>query len=331
MFQISFRAMGCQMKAMVDSESVHAAAALREVPRWFAAWERCLSRFREDSELSLLNHSDGRWMRVSPTMWEVLRAALLAAQLSEGLVVPTVLPALEAAGYDRPFEELLRGTPEAADEDEVETREVGSWPWAAIQLDLKRRMVKLPEGVRLDLGGIAKGWAADQAVRRLKPYGPALVDAGGDIAVSGPMANGEPWPIGVADPRSAPRSVLEDPPLLGILRVARGGVATSGRDVRRWRRGAEEQHHLIDPRTGRPARTDVLAVTVVAPTAYEAEIAAKVVFLRGSREGVAWLEERPGFAGLIVRHDGEILWSSRWSMEPAGAVPTSGQGGPDGA
>ncbi|WP_448591753.1 FAD:protein FMN transferase [Thermoflexus hugenholtzii] len=329
MFQISFRAMGCQMKAMVDSESIHAAGALREVPRWFAAWERCLSRFREDSELSVLNRSDGRWMRVSPTMWEVLRAALLAVQLSEGLVVPTVLPALEAAGYDRSFEQVLREGQRTG--DGVEAWEVESCAWTSIQLNPERRAVKLPKGVRLDLGGIAKGWAADQAVRRLKPYGPALVDAGGDIAVSGPMANGEPWPIGVADPRSASWNLLEDPPLLGILRVARGGVATSGRDVRRWRRGDEEQHHLIDPRTGRPARTDVLAVTVVAPTAYEAEIAAKVVFLRGSQEGLAWLEKRPGFAGLVVRHDGEILWSSRWSMEPVGAVRTSRREGPNGA
>ncbi len=318
MFSISFRAMGCQMKAMVDSESIHAAAALQEVPRWFASWERRLSRFREDSELQRLNNRTGDWVQVSPTMWRVLRAALLAAQLSEGLVVPTVLPALEAAGYDRSFERVCQ---EGPGHSRVEELQSGTWTF--IRLDPARRAVMLPNGTRLDLGGIVKGWAADQTVKRLKPYGPALVDAGGDIAVSGPMTNGEPWPIGVADPRLASKKRWGDPPLLGILRIARGGVATSGRDVRRWRRGAEEYHHLIDPRTGRPARTDVLAVTVVAPTAYEAEVAAKVVFILGSQEGLEWLEKRPDFAGLVVRYDGELMWSSRWFMEWAGSRSSS--------
>lgn len=312
MWQISFRAMGSHMKAMIDSDSPHAAAALQEVPRWFAAWERCLSRFREDSELSRLNRCSGRWMRVSATLWKVLRAALLAAQFSDGLVVPTVLSALEAAGYDRPFEQVLGKAVESAMEEGVTWP--GAWQW--IRLDPEQRAVQLPHGVRLDLGGIAKGWAADQAVRQLRSYGPTLVDAGGDIAVSGPMANGQPWPIGVADPRPDQRALFGDLPLLGILRISRGGVATSGRDVRRWWRGEEEQHHLIDPRTGRPARTDVLTVTVVAPTAYDAEIAAKVVFLLGSQEGLAWLERHPGMAGLIVRYDGELMGSSRWTMEP---------------
>lgn len=314
MLEVAFRAMGCQMKAMIDSDSPHAAEALQEVPRWFASWERCLSRFREDSELSHLNRRAGVPTRVSATMWEVLRAALLAAQLSEGLVVPTVLPALEAAGYDRPFEQVSMGGPW----ETVYAWKTPPCAWQRVHLDPERRTVTLPHGVRLDLGGIAKGWAADSVVRRLKPYGPALMDAGGDIAVSGPMRNGQPWPIGVADPRPAPTGFLAHPPLLGVIWLARGGVATSGRDVRRWRRGDEVQHHLIDPRTGQPARTDILTVTVVAPSAYEAEIAAKVVFILGSQEGLAWLEKRPGTAGLVVREDGEVLWSSRWTMMPAG-------------
>ncbi|WP_376793480.1 FAD:protein FMN transferase [Thermoflexus sp.] len=319
MFEISFWAMGCQMKAVVDSESLHAAAALQEVPRWFAAWERRLSRFREDSELSRLNRSAGRAIPVSSTLWEVLRAALLAAQISEGLVVPTILSALEAAGYDRPFERVLAEAPwELAGTWTTRTQ---AWQW--IRLDPGQRTVTLPNGVGLDLGGIAKGWAADRVVRRLELYGPALMDAGGDIAVSGPMRDGQPWPIGVADPRRTAQVLPGDLPLIGVIRIARGGVATSGRDVRRWRRGGQEHHHLVDPRTGRPAQTDILTVTVVAPTAYEAEIAAKVVFLLGSRDGLAWLERRPGMAGLIVREDGEILCSSQWAMEPCGAMSGS--------
>lgn len=311
MLEISFRAMGCWMKAMVDSDSPHAAAALRAVPRWFASWERRLSRFREDSELNRLNHRPGRWIRVSLPLWEVLQLALWAARWSDGRVIPTILPALEMAGYDRSFEKVPMGRYRSGSED----RPLGLDAWRLIRLNPETRSVFLPDGARLDLGGIAKGWAADQAVRHLKAYGPALVDAGGDIAVSGPMANGEPWPIGVADPRPRGRASFGQPALLGILRISSGGVATSGRDVRRWRHGGEERHHLIDPRTGRPAQTDVLTATVVAPTVVEAEVAAKVVFLLGSREGLAWLETHPELAGLVVREDGMVLASSRWSMD----------------
>ncbi len=131
------------------------------------------------------------------------------------------------------------------------------------------------------LGGVAKGWAAQQAMRRLKQYGPALVDAGGDIAVSGLKAGGQPWLVGIDDPWH----VAEN---LGTLRLGRCGVATSGRDHRRWQQDGRWQHHIIDPRTGEPAVTDVLTATVVAPNVMEAEMAAKVVIDPG----------QPGWDGL---------------------------------
>jgi thiamine biosynthesis lipoprotein len=159
--------------------------------------------------------------------------------------------------------------------------------------------------VRLDLGGTAKGWAAAAAVRRLRSAGPALVDAGGDIVVSGPMADGGPWPIAIASPFG------EGDAPLGVLRLSAGAVATSGRDYRRWRQGGEERHHLIDPRTGRPAETDVLAATVVAGDAVSAEAAAKTALILGSRAGMAWIEARPGLAALLALADGRVLHSRR--------------------
>lgn len=137
--------------------------------------------------------------------------------------------------------------------------------------------------MRLDLGGIAKGWAADIAAQRLAKAGPALIDAGGDIAVSGPMADGSPWPIAIANPFAPEDS-------LGLLLLVRGAVATSGRDYRRWTRGGVEQHHIIDPRTGQPAQTDVLSATIVAPDGPAAEMAAKVALILGSQAGLAWLD-----------------------------------------
>jgi thiamine biosynthesis lipoprotein len=135
--------------------------------------------------------------------------------------------------------------------------------------------------------------------------GPAVVDAGGDIAVTGARLSGEPWPIGVADPCHPGEQIT-------LLKILSGGVATSGRDYRRWRQEGAWLHHIIDPRTRRPAQTDVLAVTVIAPSTAEAESAAKTVLILGSQEGRAWLERRPRLAGLLVLEDGRALRSTRF-------------------
>jgi thiamine biosynthesis lipoprotein len=176
--------------------------------------------------------------------------------------------------------------------------------WRLIERAPGSRNVRLPEGVGLDLGGIGKGWAADRAARRLGKLGPALVDAGGDIAVSRPMPGGQPWPIGVADPRREGETIA-------LLKVHRGGVATSGRDHKRWRQGDTWRHHLIDPRTGRPADTNVLTATVIAPSAKLAEMAAKTVAILGTREGLPWIEARRSMAVLVIRDDGRVVTSQR--------------------
>jgi thiamine biosynthesis lipoprotein len=314
-----FRAMGCQMLAVLDSDAPWAAGRLADAPGWFAGWERQLSRFRDDSELVRLNQRAGALVQVSEVLWDVIQTALQAAQRSQGLVTPTMLAQLELAGYDRSFDrrrQIADGEPPI---DDAAWRERSSFvpspcpgpairpssgDWSEIAWRPSDHAVRLPPGVRLDLGGIAKGWAADRAARQLGVYGPALVDAGGDIAVSGPMADGQPWPIEVADPAD-PIGQLE------LLMLPAGGVATSGRDYRRWRQGAAWQHHILDPRTGHPAETDVLSATVIAPSAREAETAAKVALIRGARDGLAWLEARPSLAGLLVLEDGRVARSRR--------------------
>jgi thiamine biosynthesis lipoprotein len=154
------------------------------------------------------------------------------------------------------------------------------------------------------LGGIGKGWAADRAVGRLKRQGPALVEAGGDIALSGPRKSGEAWRIAVADPQQPDHDLVH-------LAVSSGGVATSGKDYRRWLRAGAWQHHLIDPRTGRPAAGDVWSATVIGPSLLLAETAAKVVVILGADEGLAWIERRPKLAALLVLQDGTRLDSRR--------------------
>ncbi len=299
--QREFAAMGCQMLAAIDTCDV---TPLALVPEWFADWEQCLSRFRPESDLSRLNAAAGRPVAVSAPLWLVLQASLWAARLSDGLVVPTLLPVLEAVGYDRSFATLAARLSDAEIAPPAASAPVADW--RAIRCDPHRRIVRLVPGMRLDLGGIAKGWAADRAVRRLSEAGPALVDAGGDIAVSAPPHGAPGWAIGVADP-------LVPEGQLALLCLPRGGVATSGSDYRRWQRAGRWWHHLLDPRTGLPAETDVLSATVVAPSAREAEVAAKVALLLGQRAGLAWLEARPPLAGLLFGQDGRVVTSKRWA------------------
>lgn len=300
MGEIAFRAMGSHMLAIVE-HLPDDALLLRQVPGWFQGWELVLSRFLPESELSWVNRRAGRATVISPVLAEVLALALDVAHATGGLVTPTVLGALEDAGYDRDFAQVR-------DSFVQPPRAPAAVPdWRMVKLDRRRRTVLLPEGVRLDLGGVAKGWAAKAALARIAPYGPALVDAGGDIAVGAPPAPGGRWPVAVASP-IAPNEDID------LLLLAHVGVATSGRDLRRWLRGGLPQHHLIDPATARPAATDVLSATVVAPDLTMAEAAAKLALLRGSQAGLAWLESRPGLAGLLVLEDGTVRTSQRMSL-----------------
>jgi thiamine biosynthesis lipoprotein len=176
----------------------------------------------------------------------------------------------------------------------------------AVKWDELTRTIELPRGVQLDFGGIAKGWAAGRVVERLKVHGSALMNCGGDIAISGSLLNGEPWEVGVYKPFDRESDYIEmlyfDSPC---------GVASSATDRRRWSQNGQTRHHIIDPRTGQPAETDVVHATVVAPTAAEAEAAAKSVLIRGSEDGLDWIESHPELAGLLILENGEILYSQR--------------------
>lgn len=295
--RLSFRAMGCQMHALLDLEVETVPDSLAQVPAWFDDWEGTLSRFRPDSELSRLNRRPDEFVPVSQVMWEVFQAALAAGRATAGLVTPTVLEAVLTAGYDRPFDELRPGASVLGPWTDVQ-------PLSLVLHEEGTRSICLPPGMGLDFGGIAKGWAAQQTVARLTRYGPALMNAGGDLALSGPRLDGRPWRVGINNP-------FEPGTDLAILHLHKGGVATSGKDRRHWQQGDLLVHHLIDPRTGHPALTDILTASMVAPTAVEAEAAAKAVFLLGSGAGLEWLEADSALAGLLVLDSGEILISSR--------------------
>lgn len=298
MEKIEFRAMGSQMMAALERDGPRSQAALSRVPGWFEEWEDHLSRFRPESELNTLNQKSGRWVEVSPVMWEMLITGQRAERQSEGLVTPALQGVLEAYGYDRSFELVATfGT-----NLNITELRAAPLPGLCIELDAEHRRVRLQEGTRLDFGGIAKGWAADRALNLLKPFGAGLVDAGGDIATRRPEGETAAWPVGVTDP-FAPEEELE------LLALQGEAVATSGRDIRRWVTNETLRHHIIDPRNSEPAASRVLAATVIAPTTIEAEVGAKCALILGEFDGVTWLDARPGYAGMLVLEDGDVAYS----------------------
>ncbi len=294
-----FRAMGCEMLALLEQDVDSAPVILDSVPVWFEGWEQSLSRFRLDSELSRVNRTFNQPTEVSEAFWDVFQTALWADELSEGLVTPTVLDAMLETGYDRPFDMLPHDQLYS-----MSSSTLADHPLSLVIADRTTRTINLPQGVHLDFGGVAKGWAAHQAVEKLKEYGPCLMNAGGDIAVSGPRLDGSAWPVGVSSP-------FETGTDFEILYVKRGGIASSGKDRRYWHQNGVFRHHIINPFTGLPAETTVLRVTVVAPTAMEAEAAAKTAFILGREKGLEWIESRPEFAGVIILESGEVIHSQR--------------------
>lgn len=301
--RLEFHAMGCEMLAVVDRET--RPQAISCVPEWFEEWEQSLSRFRYDSELTRLNQTHEQPVHVSKILWDVFQTARKAEQMTEGLVTPTLLDAIVEAGYDRPFDEVPHRFDQAQRELSPLTIDSALTippPLTALAFEESTRMITLPIGMGLDFGGTAKGWAAHQAMKRLQAEGPTLIDAGGDIAISGPRADGSPWQVGIADPFHAGKNIE-------VLYLNVCGVATSGKDRRRWLRDGLFQHHIIDPSTNQPAQTDLLTVTVIAPNVMEAESAAKAAFILGSRVGMEWIESHPSYAGAFILDNGEVFYS----------------------
>ena len=259
---------------------------------FFARVEAELSRFRSTSALSQLNGAAGRGPQVvSPMLWTVLLEALHAARESGGIYDPTVLHSLERAGYDRSFEAI----------EPTGRTEMGPPPngtlggWRRIQVDHNSRSVDLPADLALDLGGIAKGWTVDRVALALVGLGAVLVDAGGDLRVVGTV-DGEPWLIGVQAPFTPERD-------RAVVRLRDGALATSSVGGRRWQRGDRTLHHLIDPRTGTSADSNLHSVTVHAPNTMTADVAAKVVLVLGRDAGTAYLLKR-GLSASLTAVDG---------------------------
>jgi FAD:protein FMN transferase len=288
---------------VVVTEPFKLAAARAIADTELAAVDLAASRFRPDSELSVLNASHGSVTKVSALFAELIDTALRAARLTDGTVDPTCGQALVAIGYDRDFAQVRVG-------QAAVTAPAAVPGWRSVRLDRNRRLVKLGDGARLDLGATAKAWAADRCAQVIATDASTgvLVSLGGDIAVAGePPEDG--WQVRVTDDHAA------GPDAPGqTISIQSGGLATSSTTVRTWSAdgpgGNRSMHHIIDPATGQPAHSCWRTVSVAAGTCVDANIASTAAIVRGW-SAIPWLQEIDLPARLVTQ-DGSVRITGGW-------------------
>jgi FAD:protein FMN transferase len=299
----TFRAMGSDIRLIVENPLLPtlpppAQAAERE-RAYIEDFAARLSRFRADSELCALNAARRYEVPASLLLRAAVAAGVWAAERSCGLVDPTLVGEIEAVGYERSqdgatpaslAQALAAAPPPRVARARPEAR------WRQIEVDHERGVVRRPPGIRIDTGGTGKGLAADAVAHRLRGYTRFVVDCGGDIAVGGVGCEIDPVAVAVEHPLTGE--------CVHTLSLARGGVATSGLNVRIWRRAdGSFAHHLLDPAAGEPVWSGLIGATALAPSALEAETLAKLALLSGPAGARRALAEH---GGVVVHNDGDV-------------------------
>lgn len=295
-----FRAMNTEISLAAEGQAVELELGFAQARKFITASERRFTRFSSESELSQLNRSAGSWFQASPDLFEVLCLAREYVELTQGLFDPTLLRDLERIGYDRSLElihaEAVFSVPSPSPRRPL--------PFDGLSLRPDEGLIYLPPGLALDLGGLAKGWIAEQAARRLAEYSPTCgVNAGGDLYLIGLPENTSSWPIALGDPQD-PAEVLT------VLNLPPGGVATSSVTKRVWKQGQKQRHHLLDPRTGEPAETDWLSVIVSGAHTGLCEALAKALLIAGAAEAEN-LAYKAGVDFIAVDRQGQLLGTQK--------------------
>jgi thiamine biosynthesis lipoprotein len=313
---ISFRAMGSDFGLWLDADPTLAGREFTQAVAMIDGLEQRMSRFRATSELNRLNESNGHPVAVSPTLYEVVRRAVEMARQTKGFFDPTLLEDLSRAGYDRSLDQIKRNGDALPSPNPNRIRR----GWEGIAFCPDPMTIALPEGVRLDLGGIGKGYTAQVVADFLGKTGPCLVDAGGDI-VAGDAPDGYAgWPVTIAAPLHGLNSPEGD--LLGLW-LRNAALATSGVDRRRWVRAGRTYHHLIDPLTGSPASSGLITVSVLHEEGHSAEALATAALVAGLAAGID-LIEAAGAGGLLVTDDGQYYLAGTLKQDGLWQLPVIG-------
>jgi thiamine biosynthesis lipoprotein len=300
---VSWSALGTTARIVVCDRAA-LAAARDAMHAELVAIDAACSRFRDDSELTRLNARSGTPVVVGALLFDAILVALRAAELTGGIVDPTIGEALIVAGYDRDF---ARGLIAPARRLTV-VRVPG---WRAVHVQRATRTVTVARDVRLDLGATAKALAADRSAAAAAAAAPGtgiMVNLGGDIAVSGPPPSGG-WAVRVSDDHRAPAAAPGQ-----SLAIGAGGLATSSTTVRRWGRAS---HHIIDPRTGAPAASPWRTVSVAAGNCVDANIASTAAIVMGDA-APGWLRRR-GLPARLVAADGAVRTVAGWPARDVAA------------
>lgn len=298
----TWRDWSCAVSVTVNRQA-DLAGATTVVRHLMGEVDRAVSRFRDDSELELVNRNAGRLVPVGPLTFHLVQVALDAARDTRGAVDPTVGADLIRIGYDADIDTVRCRTNTRTSTCVAPTCHGGD-SWRDVVLDQSMRRIGLPVGARLDLGATAKAWTADEAARRVhRRYGGAvLVGLGGDLAAAG--CGPRPWRIDVAETEGAP-----------AVRVglSSGGLATSSVMGRRWSTTDGTAHHIVDPRTGAPATSRWRTATVWAPTALTANVMSTWALVDGAG-AIDRLVSR-GLAARLTDVDGTVMRTARWPRE----------------
>ncbi len=358
---IKLFAMGCHIQVSLDTTKLHTQYSqmaidqqvdflTSDVQQRIAHWEKVFSRFDDSSELMQLNNHTNQWTEVSAELFEVLQRAIHFVAKTQGLVTPTLLKDLWAAGYQHSFETLpkmsmpcvpITGSKASSNinlNSRIDLQD------ASIKNDFKlnsinqqieriqlcqlangKHQVYLPDDMALDLNGYVKGWCAMQLAEHISQVHnwqlPCLVDMGGDIAIGVPRDQIDKpivWGVAIAKPYFANSKHIQEEEDVAILSLSSGAVATSGQDYRRWWHDGRWQHHLIHPHYARPVSSDVLTATVLATDTLTAEVYAKYCVLLGVTEAMAWLNKHD-IAALLIDTNNKALVTS--AMRPSLVQP----------
>jgi FAD:protein FMN transferase len=310
---IEFHAMNTTI--LLAAEGERAIQGMQAAKAFIDECEQRFSRFLPASELTELNRFAGEWLPVSDDLMEMLELAQKYYQETQGIFDPSILPQLKQAGYDRSMDEIrMYGVMEVSAST---SNRPSKQAFEEINIDSIAKRVCLPPGMEIDLGGIAKGWIVKQAAILLHQYSEVCgVSAGGDILFIGQPTDGLGWDVYLEDPRDPSQMLVQ-------LNVPSGAVATSSVMKRSWQKGNQSKHHLIDPRTGEPAITEWLSVTVICPDIIAADVYAKTILIGGQPVAQDLARAKPEINFIAVDQQGKLMGSPNFKefiYEPASDV-----------